>query len=96
MSETERTQDDIVANMSNIGDSGQDLFVQDQKEFAKQTLYEMGISEKYLNSKEASYILGKIVTDIVEDGNFSTTTQSIIATLRANHPHSEDEVDEDV
>lgn len=92
MSETERTQGDIVASLSNIGDSGQDQFVQDQKELAKITLYEMGISKKYLDSNEASYILGKIVTDIVEDGNFSTTTQSIIATLRANHPHSEDEV----
>lgn len=92
MSETERTQDDIVANMTNIADSGQDLFVQDQKELAKQTLYEMGISKKYLESKEASYILGKFVTDNVEDGKFSTTTQSLIATLRANHPHSEDEV----
>ena len=31
MSDTERTQDDIVASLSNIGDSGQDQFVQDQK-----------------------------------------------------------------
>lgn len=96
MSETERTQDDIVASLSNIGDSGQDQFVQDQKEFAKQTLYEMGVSKKYLNSSEASYILGKIVTDNVEDGKFSTTTEQLIATLRANHPHSEDEGQEDV
>ena len=56
MSETERTQDDIVANMSNIGDSGQDLFVQDQTEFAKHTLYEMGISKKYLNSNMTKYL----------------------------------------
>ena len=96
MSDTDRTQNDIVANMTNIADSGQDSFVQDQTEFAKQTLYEMGISKKYLDSKEASYILGKIVTDNVEDGNFSTTTNNIIATLRSNHPHSEDEVAEDV
>ena len=96
MSDTERTQDDIVANMSNIGDSGQDLFVQDNKEFAKQTLYEMGVSKKYLDSKEASYILGKVVTDNVEDGDFSTTTQKLIATLRANHPHSEDKEQADV
>ena len=96
MSDTEMLQNDIVANMTNIADSGQDSFVQDQKEFAKQTLYEMGISRKYLDSVEASYILGKIVTDNIEDGNFSTTTNNIIATLRANHPHSEDEVAEDV
>lgn len=94
MSETERTQDDIVASITNIADSGQDQFVQDQKEFAKQTLYEMGISKKYLNSLEASYILGKFVTDNVEDGKFSTTTEKLIATLRANHPHSEDSKDE--
>ena len=92
MNETERTQDDIVASLSNIGDSGQDQFVQDHKELAKITLYEMGISQKFLNSKEASYILGKFVTDNVDDGKFSTTTEKLIATLRANHPHSEDEV----
>ena len=56
----------------------------------------MGISQKFLNSKEASYILGKFVTDNVEDGNLSTTMKDLIATLRANHPHSEDEVAEDV
>lgn len=90
----ERTQEDIVANMTNIADSGQDLFVKDQTEFAKQTLYEMGISKTYLESASASYILGKIVTDNVEDGKFSTTTENLIATLRANHPHSEDEVED--
>ena len=92
MSETERTQDDIVASLSNIGDSGQDQFVQDQKELAKITLNEMGISKKFLNSESASYILGKFVTDNVEDGNLSTTMKDLIATLRVNHPHSEDEV----
>ena len=91
MSITVRTQDDIVANMTNIGDSGQDLFVQDQTNFAKAVLYEMGISRTYLDSEEASYILGKIVSDNVEDGKFSTTTEKLIASLRANHPHSEDE-----
>lgn len=96
MSETERTQDDIVASLSNIGDSGQDQFVQDQKELAKITLHEMGISQKFLNSKEASYVLGKFATDNVEDGNLSTTMKELIATLRVNHPHSEDEGQEDV
>lgn len=94
--ETKRTQDDIVANMTNIADSGQDLFVQDQKELAKITLYEMGISKKFLDSEQASYILGKFVTDNVEDGNLSTTMKDIIATLRANHPHSEDKETENV
>lgn len=85
-----RTQNDIVANMTNIADSGQDLYVQDQTNFAKAVLHEMGISNAFLESKEASYILGKVVTDNVEDGKFSTTTESLIASLRANHPHSED------
>lgn len=83
-------QKDIVARMTNLADSGQDEFVEDYTELAKLTLYEMGISNKYLNSEAASYILAKVVTDLIEDGNLSNTTNSLIATLRVNHPRSED------
>ena len=84
------TQKEIVANMSNLADSGQDAFVKNYTELAKQVLYEQGISNKYLESEKAAYILGKVVTDLIEDGNLSNTTNAMIATLRVNHPHSED------
>ena len=82
---------EIIARMTNLADSGQDDFVGDYTELAKQTLYEMGISNTYLNSEKASYILAKVVTDYVDDGNLSNTAMQLIATLRVNHPHSEDE-----
>lgn len=82
---------DIVANMTNLGESGQDSFVRDWAEFAKISLYEQGISKKFLNSEEASYIIGKFVTDTVDDGSLSKLMNDLIATLRVNHPHSEDE-----
>ena len=84
------TQKEIVANMTNLADSGQDKFVENYTELAKQTLYEMGVSKKYVDSENAAYILAKVVTDLVEDGNLSNTTNALIATLRINHPHSED------
>lgn len=83
-------QNEIVANMTNLADSGQDAFIENYTELAKQTLYEMGISQMYLDSNAAAYILAKVVTDLVEDGNLSNTTNALIATLRVNHPHSED------
>ena len=76
--------------MTNLADSGQDEFVENYTELAKQTLYEMGISNTYVNSANAAYILAKVVTDLIEDGELSNTTNSLIATLRVNHPHSED------
>jgi hypothetical protein len=82
---------DIVANMTNLGESGQDTFVRDWAEFAKISLYEKGISKKFLNSEEASYIIGKFVTDTVDDGTLAPMTKDLIATLRVNHPHSEDD-----
>lgn len=85
------TQNEIIKNMTNLGDSGQDDFVENWTEYAKQTLYEMGVSNKYINSNNASYILAKIVTDLVDDGGLSNTTQAMIATLRVNHSHSEDD-----
>ena len=84
-------QNEIIARMTNLADSGQDAFVDGYTELAKQTLYEMGISNTYLNDTKAAYILAKVVTDLVEDGNLSNTTNALIATLRVNHPHSEDE-----
>lgn len=81
---------DIVKNMTNLADSEQDQFVADWKELAKVTLFEMGVSNTFLNSQQAEYILGKVVTDLIEDGNLSKTTEAIIGTLRVNHPHSED------
>lgn len=83
-------QNEIIANMTNLADSGQERFVEDWAEYAKLTLYEMGVSHKFINSAAAAYILAKIVTDIVEDGNLSKTAEATIATLRVNHPHSED------
>lgn len=83
-------QNEIVANMTNLADSGQDAFVENYTELAKITLYEMGVSNTFINSNNAAYILAKVVTDLVEDGNLSNTTNSLIATLRVNHPHSED------
>ncbi len=83
-------QNDIIAKMTNLGDSGQDNFVENWTEYAKLTLYEQGVSNKFINSTGAAYILAKMVTDLVEDGNLSKTTESMIATLRVNHPHSED------
>lgn len=84
---------EIIANMTNLADSGQDAFVRDWTEFAKLLLYEQGVSNKFINSAGASYVLAKIVTDVVEDGNLSKAAETIIATLRVNHPHSEDDSD---
>lgn len=81
---------EIVARMNNLADSGQDAFIGDYTELAKQLLYEYGISHKYLNSDNASYIIAKVVTDLLEDGNLSITANAFIATLRINHPRSED------
>ena len=81
---------EIVGVMSNLADSGQDAFIENYTELAKVTLHEMGVSNKFLNSNAAAYILGKVVTDLIEDGNVSKTSEMLIATLRVNHPHSED------
>jgi hypothetical protein len=81
---------EIIANMTNLGDSGQDQFVENWTEYAKLKLYEQGVSRKFINSVEASYVLGKAVTDLVEDGGFSKDLMDLLATLRVNHPHSED------
>jgi hypothetical protein len=86
----DKMANEIIANMTNLGDSGQDEFISNWAEYAKLTLYEKGVSHKFINSTEAAYILAKIVTDLVEDGNLSKTAESMIATLRINHPHSED------
>lgn len=84
---------EIIASMTNLADSGQDQFVENWTEFAKLMLYEQGVSNKFINSSAASYILAKIVTDTIEDGALSRTAEAMIATLRINHPHSEDDSD---
>ena len=81
---------EIINNMTNLADSGQDSFVEDWAEYARTQLYEQGVSHAFINSAKADYIIAKMVTDIVEDGELSSTTLSMIATLRVNHPHSED------
>ena len=81
---------EIIKTMTNLAESGQDDFVNDWAAMAKLSLYEQGISNTFLNSNDAQYIIAKAVTDLIEDGNFSNTTLSLIATLRCNHPHSED------
>ena len=88
--ETEEARD-VIKTMTNLADSGQDDFVTDWVEMAKISLYEQGISHTFLNSTNGQYIIAKAVTDLIEDGNFSTTTLSLIGTLRINHPHAEDE-----
>lgn len=87
---------EIIASMTNLADSGQDKFVENWTEYAKLMLYEQGVSHKFINSTDAAYILAKIVTDIVEDGTLSKAAETFIATLRVNHPHSEDEEASDV
>lgn len=79
-----------VKVMTNLAESGQDDFVDNWTEMAKVTLYEQGISHSFIESDECEYILGKVVTDLIEDGSLTSTTLSLIATLRVNHPHSED------
>lgn len=83
-------QNEIIANMTNLGDSGQDAFTKNWTEYAKLKLYEQGVSKKFINSTDAAYVLGKAVTDLVEDGGFSKDLIDLLATLRINHPHSED------
>lgn len=80
-----------IARMNNLADSGQDDFVADWAEMARTALYEQGVSHAFLAKPEADYIVAKAVTDLVEDGNLTATTMSLVATLRTNHPHSEDE-----
>lgn len=86
----ENENQNVIGVMTNLADSGQDEFVNDWVQMAKNMLYEQGVSNTYLNSNAAQYLLAKCVTDLIEDGNFTSTTLSLIATLRVNHPHSED------
>ncbi len=81
---------EIINKMTNLADSGQDSFVDNWAEYARTQLYEQGVSLAFINSAKADYIVAKMVTDLVEDGELSSTTLSMIATLRVNHPHSED------
>ena len=90
----ESTSNEIISNMTNVGDSGQDGFVSDWAAFAKNLLSERGVSQKYINSAASAYILGKIVTDMIEDGELSKVSSDFIASLRINHPKSEDKEDE--
>lgn len=82
---------EIIKNMTNLADSGQDEFVGNYAELARTMLYEQGISNKFLTSSKADYIIAKVVIDLIDNGELSQTTQSIIATLRINHSHGEDQ-----
>ena len=84
------TENEKVKVMTNLAESGQDDFVNDWVQMAKITLYEQGISHAFIESSDGEYILAKVVTDLIEDGNLTSTTLSLIATLRVNHPHTED------
>ena len=81
----------IIGVMTNLADSGQGDFVQDWVMMCRTMLYEQGISNTFLDSTNAQYLLAKCVTDLIEDGDFTATTKDLIATLRVNHPHSEDD-----
>lgn len=83
---------EIIKNMTNLADSGQDEFVSNYSELARTILYEQGVSNKFLQSSKADYIIAKVVIDLVDNGELSNTTQLLIATLRVNHPHGEDNV----
>ena len=72
-------QIEIIKNMANLADSGQDEFVKDWTGLAKAVLYEQGVSMKYIESEEASYVLAKAVTDLIEDGDLSNTTKQLVA-----------------
>lgn len=87
----ENDNQNVIGVMTNLADSGQDEFVQDWTQMAKTMLYEQGISNTFLNGENGDYILAKAVTDLIEDGDFTSTTRDLIATLRVNHPHSEDD-----
>lgn len=87
---------EIIANMTNLADSGQDKFVENWTGYAKFKLYEQGVSKKFLDSADASFVLGKAVVDLVEDGGFSKDLLDLLATLRVNHPHSEDIEQEEI
>ena len=89
----DQNNNQIIKTMTNLADSGQDDFVNDWTQMARTLLYEQGISNAFLNSENAKYILAKAVTDLIEDGNLSSTSLSMIATLRTNHPHTEDNED---
>ena len=86
----DQNQNEVIKTMTNLAGSGQDDFVQDWTEMARTLLYEQGVSRAFLQSENAQYILAKVVTDLIEDGNLSNTSLSMVATLRTNHPHSED------
>lgn len=86
-----RTPNEIIENMTNVGGSGQDTFVGDWADFARGLLYGSGISRKYINSDDGTRLVAKIVTDMIEDGSLSKTSEMRIASERVNHPHSEDE-----
>lgn len=85
------SNNEVIGNMTNLADSGQDEFVTNWTQMASIMLYEQGVSNTFLSSNDAQYVLAKAVTDLIEDGNLSNTTLSLVATLRVNHPHSEDE-----
>ena len=87
----ENNNPNVIGVMTNLADSGQNEFVEDWTQMAKTMLYEQGVSNKFLNSNDAQYVLAKCVTDLIEDGDFTSTTKQLVATLRANHPHSEDD-----
>ena len=86
----ERSNLEIISNMTNVADSGQNGFISDWTEWAKNLLSERGVSKKYINSAASAYILAKIVSDVIDGGELSKTSESIIASLRVNHPKSED------
>lgn len=87
-----KTQKEIVASVNNLADSGQDNFIDDKAKTAYIILYENGISKKFLDSEEGSYIIGKVVEDLLDAGGITTFTDKyLIAPLRINHPRSEDE-----
>lgn len=81
---------DIIKNMTNLEDSGQDQYIENYAILAKNILHEQGVSNKYLNTDDASFILSKVIIDLIDNNELSNTTNALIATLRVNHSHDED------
>ena len=77
----EQNQNEIIKTMTNLADSGQDAFVNDWAQMARTLLYEQGISNAFLDSENAQYILAKAVTDLIEDGNLSSSSLSMILSI---------------